>query len=125
MQRLFSAFPTGLPGLALVLLRVSIALQLLFHAPQHGGSSWWIAAVAGLGLLAVVGLFTPVVAAACAALLLAWMVMPEWRSTTAAAFAAVDALALALLGPGGYSVDARLFGRRLLTVPAPPTHTLP
>jgi len=29
----------------------------------------------------------------------------------------VDALALALLGPGAYSIDARRFGRRLVELP--------
>jgi hypothetical protein len=31
----------------------------------------------------------------------------------------LDALALALLGPGAYSVDSRRFGRRLVVLPPP------
>jgi uncharacterized membrane protein YphA (DoxX/SURF4 family) len=33
---------------------------------------------------------------------------------------AIDALALALLGPGAYSLDSRRFGRRLVVLPPPP-----
>jgi hypothetical protein len=31
----------------------------------------------------------------------------------------LDALALALLGPGAYSLDSRRFGRRLVVLPPP------
>lgn len=38
--------------------------------------------------------------------------------------AVLDAAALALLGPGGYSIDAALFGRRrIVLVPDPPHDT--
>ena len=33
------------------------------------------------------------------------------------AFAVLDALALVLIGPGAYSIDARRFGRRLVVLP--------
>ncbi len=39
---------------------------------------------------------------------------------TAASFVMLDALALGLLGPGAFSVDAYLFGRREIVIPAEP-----
>jgi hypothetical protein len=121
VQRIFSAFPTGPPGLALLLLRISVAVQLLFHAPPLlGGLSWWLAAGLAVGLLVVLGIFTPVVSACCAVLQLAWLLQPESGSMTVPSVAIIDALALTMLGPGGYSADAWLFGRRLLTVRPPP-----
>jgi uncharacterized membrane protein YphA (DoxX/SURF4 family) len=38
---------------------------------------------------------------------------------TAALLIAVDAIALALLGPGAHSIDAHLFGRREITIVSP------
>ena len=38
----------------------------------------------------------------------------------AALIVVVDAAALALLGPGALSIDARLFGRREITIPRDP-----
>jgi uncharacterized membrane protein YphA (DoxX/SURF4 family) len=35
------------------------------------------------------------------------------------AIALLDALALALLGPGAYSIDAHRFGRRVVVLPPP------
>jgi hypothetical protein len=34
-----------------------------------------------------------------------------------AAIAILNALALALIGPGAYSIDARRFGRRIVVLP--------
>ena len=69
------------------------------------------------GLVLALGLCTPLVGAALAVLILAAQVF-----TVPSPFAPIaghvflDALALALLGPGGYSLDARLFGRREVLV---------
>jgi putative oxidoreductase len=75
-------------------------------------------AAAGGALLLLIGLWTPVasVLVAVAELGLAWLHPAErW---TFVQFGTLSA-ALALLGPGGWSVDARLFGRKHIQIPQP------
>ena len=63
------------------------------------------------GLLLIAGLWTPVagVVAACAE---AWIAISSVAHAAVAAGLAVLALTLALIGPGEWSVDARLYGRK-------------
>jgi len=66
-----------------------------------------------------VGFLTPMVAIL--ALLfhaLAWS-SPSIGSAGTTAIAVLDALALAMLGPGAYSIDAYRFGRRVVVLPPP------
>ncbi|MDR6674900.1 hypothetical protein [Xanthomonas sp. 1678] len=121
MQRLYSMFPGGSAGLGLLALRLFLALNLW---PAAASGAWalpppWRLAAMALALLAAAGALTPLVAVlACAVPGLAL-----WHGTAAAGsalLAALPALALALLGPGAYSLDARCFGRRLLVLPRGP-----
>jgi putative oxidoreductase len=69
----------------------------------------------GLGMLLAVGLWTPVTATLVATAAL-WNVFSSgqpWRWIMLATLGA----ALALTGPGGWSVDARLFGWRRFEMP--------
>lgn len=119
VQRLFSMFPPGMPGLALLLLRASVAMALLLdgYGHQRELSGWLQAAAimisAGIG----VGYFTPIVAALALAFHSAiWLGLGIDNAGTVVVFA-LDATALALLGPGAYSVDSYRFGRRLVVLP--------
>jgi hypothetical protein len=116
VQRLFSMFPQGWPGAGLIFLRVSVATGLLIDAHTHhavmGGWIQGLAIVVSIPLFA--GYFTPVVAAL--ALLLHGLI---WLRAGIGTFDIVvieslDIVALAFLGPGGYSADALQFGRRLI-----------
>ena len=98
MQRLFSSFPDERPGAGLLILRATVAAALLMET----GSATALFAAAPL----VVGFMTPAAAVAAAVTALCCEAYP---------LAAV-AVALALLGPGAYSVDARLFGRREIVI---------
>jgi uncharacterized membrane protein YphA (DoxX/SURF4 family) len=71
---------------------------------------------ASAALLLLVGLWTPVAGllVAFAELGLAWSHPAE--SWTFVHFGTLGA-ALAMLGPGGWSVDARLFGRKRIQIP--------
>jgi uncharacterized membrane protein YphA (DoxX/SURF4 family) len=121
VQRLFSMFPPGLPGLALLLLRASVAIALLLDAYGHREAlpGWAHVAVILISLVVSVGYLTPIVAAAALACH-AFMWLAAGADLSAAVTAlvfALDAMALALLGPGAYSLDSRRFGRRLVVLP--------
>jgi uncharacterized membrane protein YphA (DoxX/SURF4 family) len=115
MQRLYSMFPRGGPGAGLLLLRVSAvaSLHILSPADMHW-VPWLLALVLGFGLVA--GLMTPLVCLAGMALVLALGYLSARVPLPAAVVLVLQLLALLLLGPGGYSVDARLFGRRIVDV---------
>jgi hypothetical protein len=108
-------FPTGAAGVALVLLRLSAAAMLLMIVfPRgEGVSSQW--ALAGLSVLAaffLLGAFTPALCALCCCIEIAAIFGLRGVDAIHMLFSIVETAALALLGPGGYSVDARMFGRR-------------
>ena len=120
MRRLFSTFAPGAPGIGLLLLRAACASTLISYAVS---APWHTLAVPelllgmvsiGLALLLLAGLWTPIAAtlAAVDALLIA---------LSHAAYArywliAVVCVALALLGPGAWSIDARLFGWKRIEI---------
>jgi hypothetical protein len=133
LQRLFSTFPAGRPGLGLLLLRVAVGVTLGMGAASETGDApvrlaWAASAVATAASASlVVGFVTPL-ACALAALgaALHWFVpsLPYLCGTPVATGLVVTiATAVALLGPGAFSLDAYLFGRRevvILPAAAPP-----
>jgi hypothetical protein len=116
LQRLFSTFPDGPPGIGLLCLRLGTVFLLLHFAITGPSKPSLIAAVAAVALLP--GFWTPVAGTVIAVDEL-WIAFSGYSSQpgdlwTHILAAAVGA-ALALLGPGAWSVDARRFGRKLLT----------
>ena len=94
------------------------------HAPNGLlGIASALAVVSGLALVA--GVLTPASAAVAG---LTTVFIATWTPSNAplpidhlaALIVAGDAAALALLGPGALSMDARLFGRRELIIPREP-----
>jgi hypothetical protein len=134
VQRLFTAFPSGAPGLGLVLLRLAVAIAMLGHSAAclddvaAGRGVWLVGALAAVtALLLVLGLVTPVGggAAAATAAGLALSILPSpsrsaFAIGSSAAAVTLAAAALAFLGPGAFSIDAALFGRREIAIPRPP-----
>jgi hypothetical protein len=112
-------FPPGLPGLALLALRASVALTLLSAHFNHwrGLSAWLEGAAMLLSVALCAGYLTPL--AAMSALLLHALSWWHVGSVSAATVCVVvlDAVALALVGPGAYSVDSYRFGRRVVVLP--------
>jgi hypothetical protein len=121
VQRLFSMFPPGLPGLALLVLRASVAMAVLFeeYAHRQGLSGWIHGAAIVLSISLCVGYLTPVAAAFGFVFhALVWSGLGV-GSAGIAIIISLDALALALLGPGAYSVDSYRFGRRVVVLRPP------
>jgi putative oxidoreductase len=121
VQRLFSMFPTGSPGIALLLLRASVAIGVLFdgYVYREHLSAWVLAAAVLIALAAAAGFFTPIVAVLGLLLhALIWFSLGAGDASDALVLS-LDALALALLGPGAYSVDSYRFGRRVVVLPEP------
>jgi putative oxidoreductase len=112
MQRLFSVFPNSLPGAGLLLLRLCDGLLLLVHSAilsdfkmSLEGLAQLVAA--GAGSLILVGLATPIAAAVGGVTVLCIAAPTETHIVLA-----TIGVSLALLGPGAWSIDARLYGRR-------------
>ena len=105
-------FPTGQAGIALLFLRASVAATLLFGVLLVPYTLPLKVAGALIALVLLVGAATSVCAALCCIAELAFMLNSNGSAAICSGLAALISLALALLGPGAYSVDARAFGRR-------------
>jgi uncharacterized membrane protein YphA (DoxX/SURF4 family) len=122
LQRLFSTFAGGWPGLGLFLQRLLTAAVLVHSAmavlAQSQGISSAIpqvlTAIAGAFLLA--GFWTPV-AGTVLAIVEVWVVFFWAGDPLLPMILATLGATLAMLGPGAWSVDARLFGRKHIEAP--------
>src|SRR3954452_21583176 len=118
LQRLFSTFADGWPGLGLVVQRVATSTALIYcaivHSSSLSGSSLMLPhfIVAGAGVLLLLGLWTPIAGSVITAGEL-WIALSSSNPTTALVLAAFGA-SLAMIGPGAWSIDALLFGRKHL-----------
>lgn len=99
-----------------MLLRISLALLLVVSQNELTPSPAWRVPVLGLAAGLAAGLFTPLAAALCALLVVAAWFRLGSAAGAVLALHAPNAIALGLLGAGAYSVDALLFGRRVLRV---------
>jgi hypothetical protein len=115
MCKMFYAFLGGAPGTGLLLLRLGTAFLVPFTAFSALSPPLWLDMAAGLLAISLIAGFAVRVAASLAALLILYAAS---RSTGALVailtVQALQAAALALLGAGAYSIDARLFGRRVI-----------
>ncbi len=111
----FSIFPSGPRGAALLLLRFSaaslIALGLNRLDPL---SAWTVAGLLVVTAALLAGFCTRLAAAICAILAAAAFLRIGGTLSWLMGLQALNAAALAILGAGAYSIDARLFGRRVI-----------
>jgi hypothetical protein len=123
MQRLFGTFPDRGAGLALVILRVTVAVVLMSGArlcpgPGVGSGVELLVTLAGIaGVLLIVGWYTPL--AAGLAVLVSLGTLWLCNEITVNVLTIALLVSIGLLGAGAYSVDARLYGRRRLVVGRP------
>lgn len=133
---MFSTFPDGWPGAGLLLLRASTGIALIaqgaayfFDWRDFGLVTLAVALLtvaAGTGLL--IGYLTPFAGILTGLIIVVGVLsllppphLDLFEARLTAALAAVNATALVCLGPGAFSIDSRLFGRREIIIPpAPP-----
>lgn len=143
MQKLYSTFPGGRLGIGLLILRTAAGVAtsvygaiLVSRLEAAAGSQFSYVSQLILGLLLItgsifflLGLMMPFVSIMVAISELAAAVMrlvpgnPMQESEfgwVALLLLASITIALSFLGPGAYSIDARLFGRRRIFIPSSP-----
>ena len=121
MQRLFSTFADGWPGVGLLLLRLLTGVALIHFgiANVRGEAPALIVVLQiigiGSGIVLLAGLFTPVAGGVAAIVNVSIAIFRSsshsgdpWIALTQAILAG----ALAMTGPGAWSIDARRFGRK-------------
>lgn len=127
---MFSTFPDGWPGLGLLLLRAAAGGVLAVRCILYLGArhDFRIAAMAALFLTFVSAVFlllgyrtraaATVASVASIGSIFFWLSKyPPQGSRLSAALVSIIAAAVICLGPGSFSLDSRLFGRREIIIP--------
>jgi uncharacterized membrane protein YphA (DoxX/SURF4 family) len=117
VQRLFSTFPNSWPGRGLLLQRVGTAAGLFCLAVKRVSETSHLTfalpqmIAVGAGLLLLIGLWTPVCGMLIAAMEV-WVAISSAGPVGFPIMLAVLGASLAMIGPGAWSIDALLFGRK-------------
>lgn len=113
-------FPAGTPGAALFVLRLLVIATFAVDGTAHMAmvTSFWI--LLGWALLALFlcfGFLTPYCSAVCCLAELYVLLFISGSDSFHLVVSIANGGILMILGPGAYSIDDRIFGRRLLVVP--------
>jgi uncharacterized membrane protein YphA (DoxX/SURF4 family) len=129
LRQLYSTFPGSLPGAGLLLLRITIGAGLLLHAfswlieSETSNNGMWAPGLLALviGISFLLGFLTPLAGSVSALAGIAIRSLhPEWSASMTGMLSVsplVMVIAITLLGPGAFSLDAYFFGRRKIIVP--------
>ena len=123
MRRLFSTFARGWPGIGLLILRLVLGTALIWRAVGrlHSDPSTDVTVLSVLGIgaavLLLMGLWTPVAATLVAAIEL-WKIYWKLGDPWIYLLLGTIAIALAMLGPGLWSLDARMYGWKRIDPPS-------
>jgi len=110
-------FANGWPGTGLLLLRLVTGAALIhYDSANLRDAAQFVPIIsqiigAGAGILLLVGLWTPV-AGAMVAIVEVWIGLTRPGDLWIPTMLAVIGATLATVGPGAWSIDARLFGRK-------------
>jgi len=114
-------FPGGWPGAGLLVLRLAAAIPQIIgggiavrDAPQLGLHAIYFATI-GVGILLLAGLWTPV-AGALQAIIDGLDFLSRGDGASCTSCSRALGVSLVMLGPGAWSVDARLFGRKRIDI---------
>lgn len=121
MRRLFSSFARGWPGAGLLLLRLTTGITLVGYAIAFvrgtpTGETPLLPGIAfGAGSLLIIGLWTPI-AGIIVAFFELWRIISQLGDLWTNVLLTGLGVSLALIGPGHWSLDARLFGWKRIDV---------
>ncbi len=113
-------FPAGTPGIALFLLRLASAAALLESDWRHPLFTSGAVTLVICGLLSValcLGILTPYAATLSCLVELGLLIRSGTQPGLPVVISIMNTAALGLLGPGAYSLDSRIFGRRIISFP--------
>jgi len=124
LQRLFSMFPNGWPGAALLLLRLVVGTLLIYNGvvalrtgPDLQTTILHSGAV-GAGTLLILGLWTPIAGTLVILVEVCFLLLGTTQAQNNILLGALGA-ALAVLGPGNRSIDALRYGRKRFDIRDP------
>ena len=127
LQRLFSTFASGWPGVGLLLQRLVTGTVLLHQGIISLVDATACALIvphavgAVAGMLLLIGLWTPV-AGTLVAIASGWILCSSAGDPVSSVTLVVLGATLAMIGPGAWSIDARLFGRKHIEASKPSPH---
>ena len=113
-------FPAGMAGVALLLLRASVSATLVDDATRHGFSVTSLETLVLVSLPAlflIAGFLTPYACLFTCLIQMLALFADAGGNVFHLLISILNSGILGVLGPGAYSVDGRVFGRRLLVVP--------
>jgi putative oxidoreductase len=117
-QHRFLLYPAGAPGIGLLILRLSVAAFLLTHAlVTFEPFSPEAVLLIGLACLIGLGVWTRTISIISATIAVWLGANCEMALMSGLAAHGLDAVVLAICGPGAFSFDARLFGRATVHLP--------